>query len=347
MKKALFLIIFHALVASSVIGQGKLYGYNMQQFYTLDLSTGEIGISPEFPTLGGIGGSAFDINNGLYMMIGVDDVIIVNMASDTIINQFPFDVGAIAYNPNNNRILGYTGSTLFALDPDNGNITTIGEFPEIGSFLSEAFDPTNGIFFLQNQEKLFGIDASDGTLVYELDFQATAIEFDINSGEILGFSPPNLQSINLSTGTISDIGTYPEIPSFSGHTYDIDNNRLVILAQQVVYFIDPSNGALVEQYDFPVVDIEYGNPELTSIFDFEYLAASSIQLFPNPTSDKIFLQTDAIQNLDVSIYNAQGVLLKELDNTREVDLSELCAGIYYFFIKNRTQTFIKKVIKVE
>ncbi len=76
----------------------------------------------------------------------------------------------------------------------------------------------------------------------------------------------------------------------------------------------------------------------------------SYRIFPNPSSDKIFIELK-INNLEfriknLQILNLQGQVLLQEKNNNEVDISSLSSGVYFLQLTNeRMERLVYKVIK--
>ena len=73
-----------------------------------------------------------------------------------------------------------------------------------------------------------------------------------------------------------------------------------------------------------------------------------IQIYPNPTIDKVFINISKRQDLKMQIYNVVGecVLQRELNSgTNEIDISYLTTGIYVIKLTGTDRTFQQKLIK--
>lgn len=70
----------------------------------------------------------------------------------------------------------------------------------------------------------------------------------------------------------------------------------------------------------------------------------SIKMSPNPTSDKLVIQTSSNYLIQkITLWNAFGQLIKE-SNTNEMQVGEFPNGIYFVTIENGAQTTTKKLI---
>lgn len=78
------------------------------------------------------------------------------------------------------------------------------------------------------------------------------------------------------------------------------------------------------------------------------LSSVAFEIFPNPTTDFITIQSDNNQLLDVKLYNAAGVLVMSTTSTEvqtKLDLSEIPAATYILSIKGDGFFETKKIIK--
>jgi hypothetical protein len=70
----------------------------------------------------------------------------------------------------------------------------------------------------------------------------------------------------------------------------------------------------------------------------------SINLFPNPTKDKITVEASETIN-HIMVYNISGQLLLSLDSTNEIDLTNFKTGLYIVTIETEKNTSRFKIIK--
>jgi len=74
----------------------------------------------------------------------------------------------------------------------------------------------------------------------------------------------------------------------------------------------------------------------------------NIQIYPNPASDKLYINCANRQYLNMQVYNSVGqcILKRELNTqTNTIDISPLTRGIYIMKLTNLNGTFEKKIIK--
>ena len=77
---------------------------------------------------------------------------------------------------------------------------------------------------------------------------------------------------------------------------------------------------------------------------------AQIKLFPNPTSDKVYLDLINLPNADITITNIKGEVSKQYDIPQDInevvlDISDLPTGVYSVVISNDKTKLSKKIIK--
>jgi hypothetical protein len=78
----------------------------------------------------------------------------------------------------------------------------------------------------------------------------------------------------------------------------------------------------------------------------QYSGSNSINIFPNPTTDKFTIETP--QKATIEILNIQGQLINTIEaNSKEIsiDISALPNGVYIVEVKTEKGIAIKKFIK--
>ncbi len=106
------------------------------------------------------------------------------------------------------------------------------------------------------------------------------------------------------------------------------------------------------------VPINYGDSPYNPLFPYGYglpengllsntILNSGITIYPNPAKDKISIIGIQSNNLQIAIYNSTGetVMLKQIKNNNEVDVSSLSKGIYMIKIMNANKNSVFKFIK--
>ncbi len=81
--------------------------------------------------------------------------------------------------------------------------------------------------------------------------------------------------------------------------------------------------------------------------DVELLSADNISIYPNPASDKLFIQLTILDDISISITNITGQVINVISPTYtlvEVDIDEYAPGMYFVIINSGKQSFINKII---
>jgi len=100
---------------------------------------------------------------------------------------------------------------------------------------------------------------------------------------------------------------------------------------------DPDNGNWIY---FLKEEYIWNTYEVADVEDFR----SSIKIYPNPASQKIFVDYKSDKNTAIEIFTMSGSKIKESTNTKEIDVSDLQSGIYFIKISNQDFNFTEKII---
>lgn len=115
-------------------------------------------------------------------------------------------------------------------------------------------------------------------------------------------------------------------------TYAIKHKAYMSSGQQVCHKTDSN-----------LVTLNFSVSTLTGI---EKQSIGELAVFPNPASDKIFMNSDDFSK--AMIYSCEGRLLKiiELQNKTEIDILDLSQGLYFISFSNSEQKETVKFIKL-
>jgi hypothetical protein len=103
---------------------------------------------------------------------------------------------------------------------------------------------------------------------------------------------------------------------------------------QIEYFAYDEYG----KYYSGVIDIEISNQVTSS----NQLLSEKYVVYPNPTSDWIYVRGTEYMNLTLLDYNGR---LIETQNSNRIDLSEYNSGIYFLIIETESEIHQEKIIK--
>lgn len=111
------------------------------------------------------------------------------------------------------------------------------------------------------------------------------------------------------------------------------------------YIIDitDSGGLFLTIFDEAGNYAFYWDRPVLGVNDF---AQSQFRIYPNPTSDLLFISSERSTKLKITIYNSVGqLLLSQVDSVGRVDVSALIPGIYFVEITSEDGKTVQKFIK--
>ncbi|MFK7758302.1 MAG: T9SS type A sorting domain-containing protein [Flavobacteriales bacterium] len=135
-----------------------------------------------------------------------------------------------------------------------------------------------------------------------------------------------IEGIGSSLGLFAPFGN-PFAPEVSGY-------QLTCFSHGDVFFENP--------YEFEVSDCQV----IVSVQEFR---SSSFSLYPNPTSDKLLIESSGSRIQSVQIYSQSGKLvysdMESRSKSLELDLSMLESGLYFVQIIDASESFTEKLVK--
>jgi hypothetical protein len=309
MPKVFCLFIFTYLAWVSLLAQqqGFVFGYTVSKLYALDLSTGQYHVVGPLESIYGISGHAFDRKNGYYFHLSEEHVYVVDAIDAGILHSWPFRVTEIEYDTVTRLIYGYTDTTLYSLDPENGSLDTIGKMSGLFSISGVAMDyPHDNILFL-SQDTVYSVSLTTAEVIKRFAFPVVEIEADPATGMVYGYNLSTLYSLDLSTGITDTVGTLG-INTISGHTWDPLNDHYIQLSNEQVYVINPVNAEVLDQFPFPVVEIEYGMVSSTGIQPQHECYGGIVLLLNGPAENSLTVQieNEFTGTLQMEVYDMQG-----------------------------------------
>ncbi len=122
--------------------------------------------------------------------------------------------------------------------------------------------------------------------------------------------------------------------------YTLPNTSDINNVKAVVVLIDSSTGQIVNAEDFKLDEL--GTEDVEQL-DFNF------SVYPNPTSDVLFLNFEKEGKQQVSIYNVSGKLVDsqwvDFSNEASVNVSNLPKGVYLISVATDGQSFSQQFIK--
>jgi hypothetical protein len=119
--------------------------------------------------------------------------------------------------------------------------------------------------------------------------------------------------------------------------YTIDSG-VISFINNGKYLVTMTNGAIISHPDYPAsVVAEF---EVNGVGIFEN-ALPNTKIYPNPTGNIVYIQTENETIPEVKIYSLYGRLLQQIRN-KEIDLSTYSAGVYLLSTGGKTVKIIRE-----
>lgn len=131
-----------------------------------------------------------------------------------------------------------------------------------------------------------------------------------------------------NAGGVADVVSLPEDSLVFG------NSHILMQDRNSKYVFDIIEQWL-RQFSSTIVNVE-------NKFDHR----GSINLYPNPTGNEIWIETNSMDDIEYCIYSMDGRLLQESTVlNQKIDLSDAPNGLLFIKLKQKEQVIIKKIIK--
>ena len=280
----------------------------------------------------------FGLSSGIYDLTVSDDNLCVGSTSIEIIEPTIINlVNSVVINPNCFEVLD--GSIYITVS--GGTLVTD---------YSYDWSSNDGLGLNATSEDQIAIGAGTYNIIVRDDRNcASGFSFILNDPQEIKI---NTESVTNATGSTSADGTISIIASGGTGTllYNLnpgdDSNQTGIF-----------NGLLPGDYTVDVTDDNNCGPVVSNNLKVSFpdainddLANRKIKMYPNPTSDKIFIEIDYNDNFTLSILSISGQILlsKEIKSSgitiEEIDLSRYSKGIYFIRIYNNRFNFEDKIL---
>ena len=159
---------------------------------------------------------------------------------------------------------------------------------------------------------------------------------DINSQEIIENATIEVTNIDYDS-----LFTYSNQQGYYFRSLLCGNYQIKISAQG---YNDTLVNINIENNTTKTQDI-YLSPSFTSLSSHEKSEQEPL-IFPNPCSDKLFLRVNGFNEYNISNFQRINLLKQRINNSNEIDVSELSKGVYFLTLygqdKTRTLIFIKQ-----
>lgn len=280
------------------------------------------------------------INNIFWQNIPIANLVISKLAinNDTLFaSAYPGPGGGIYYSINNGNTWASFPSipTNASLDIDFNSHGRIFAATPVGSYYSTNQSPwvqTTGFGITTRTVKYIGNDS----LIYGTD---SGIFLSTNNGgsaqKLIGITQGSVFYIN---------DTIYIAPVFGGNGLfylpNITSNELSLNLNKQIYSLINSKGKLIAGTDYGVYIL---SDFPTNIIEKSF--SDELRVFPNPVSNKLFLENFNDENFNVEIYSLEGqLILKEISNN-SINTSKIKPGIYFYKIYSENKSAFGKIIK--
>jgi hypothetical protein len=116
------------------------------------------------------------------------------------------------------------------------------------------------------------------------------------------------------------------------------NGAIVTFKKEGNFGVMMENSAIVSQWSEPALVFEYFTVGNVGIVDITQMP--NILVYPNPTTDKVYMKTETEIVPEVKLYSVNGKLLQHLRST-EIDVSSYSAGIYILQVADKMVKIVK------
>jgi len=90
----------------------------------------------------------------------------------------------------------------------------------------------------------------------------------------------------------------------------------------------------------------FENLDCSTILSQEEIQPTHLNIYPNPTTDIVYIESENEKISEIEIYDVSGKLIFKKSNTSSINLEALQNGIYTFLIKTEKGNYHKRVIKI-
>lgn len=245
----------------------------------------------------------------------------------------------IHYGGDSGTLADYRKGTLYffnntVISTRNGNTTLVRL-----SSPDESMHAFNNIIYNTANGSNMALVDDDGTLNMENNW--------LQTGYVDGHGTVS--------GTINDLGnnitgTDPMFTNFGTQDFSLQDNSTCVEAGIAIPSIHLPDHNISQEYlkhtgdtvRYQVGTIDMGAFENTTNLNLNSFVKTSVFVYPNPASDKIYINLDAVES--VRFYSASGELV--LSTTQNgIDVSGLAPGVYYVKVTISNSEQILKFVK--
>jgi len=250
---------------------------------------------------------------------------------------------------------GY-GNTVSVIDMASNTITATLETGDVPNSIVEQ----GGVLYVMcggkpswASEETFGklmkFNLADNSLIGEIDLAGKHPSNLRNYGDYLIFSIDNdVYKITLGDTALPEnpLFSIDEVGAYGIYGMDVIGDNIYV-ADAVDYvspgmaYVFSMNGALLSSHSVGIIPNSFYAADVFLATESQK-AIAAISVYPNPTSDRFFINTD--KNAAIKMYDIAGRLVKSADyNAAGITVSDLNSGVYLVEIAIGDQKSIKRI----
>jgi len=177
---------------------------------------------------------------------------------------------------------------------------------------------------------------------YPIDYDFYKFNLTSNSQVnvlVNNFAHPNLIAVIYNSAGVA-VSNF--VSGNSLNPINITQNLIAGNYSLIIYGTQPTSNADIFPYNYKISRTTLSNPDFAS--------ATSLEIFPNPTTSKVFFDNSIQKFETATVVNYLGQVVAEarfsnFESNQEVDLSSFSAGVYVVKFANGDKSITKKVIK--
>ncbi|MBN2730655.1 MAG: T9SS type A sorting domain-containing protein [Bacteroidales bacterium] len=248
--------------------------------------------------------------------------------------------------------VSYWEAELGASHPDESNLVVYQQIVEGGS---NVWTPLDGAVNVANNFVLPSANPYDsyvyGDAYVSLIFNGVFTLGSTDSPlpvELLSFTAEKIgdDAVDLKWQTATEVNSDYFLVQRSSNGINWENINRVEAAgnsnSQIDYQLFDNNPLQGQSY-YRLQQFDFGGAFAYSqirTVNFDQFAA--INVFPNPTSGPVYIESESA--VDISVFDINGRLILQKENTNSCDLSNQAAGVYYVRISTQTSVQTEKII---
>ena len=256
------------------------------------------------------------------------------------------------------------GGTTITINGNSGDWSNVPVAASNGGTSVKIYDDSNGIYFLLtgtlDAHSLVFINADnsssgytyswgdggldyyivDGGFLYDYTGSGTNWSWSLVSGAVTGDTSPNVE-FKVSKSSLSGLGGTIKVGVSIENSSWSQTNTVPATSSNSVSYVLGSGGARVANEGAVVSDSDVLQEDLDA----------TIKIYPNPSTDKLYVGVPAIGNVSIEILSLDGKVLsnsnhlvKEKGEIIQVDAVTLPKGVAFIRLKTEESVTISKIL---